>query len=181
MGNWEARTKNSGFDANAAGTGAMSARDAQRSGANVNSSFGYQPGVTWYNPFTWGNQGVDGQTAQSMGGYSIVGIDATKVDGMRNQIRTSVTAVQNYLDGIDATVDAAAAFRSEEIVTAVQGYVNSVKEYSKALISDLLAFSDKLQDVKEAWEASSQSFASDSIDTNTSSMSDATTYYTEQK
>lgn len=173
MGTWESTTQNSGFDANAAGTGAMNARGSQRTGANINSGYG----AGWTSPITYNF----GTTAQSMGGYSIVGIDATKVDGMRGQIRTSVQAIQDYLEGIEATADSASAFRSEEITAAVQGYINSVKEYSKALVSDLLAFSDKLQDVKEAWEASSRSFASDSIDTNTSSMSDATTYYTETK
>lgn len=178
MANWEATTQGSGFDANAAGTSAMATRGAQRSAASVGSGYGYQEatGALW-----WATPEVPGQTAQSMGGYSIVGIDATKVEPMREQIRTSVANIQGYLDGIEATANAANAFRSEEIVAAVQRYVDSVKEYSKALVSDLLAFSDKLKDVQEAWEASSQTFASDSINTTATSMSDATTYYTEQK
>ena len=100
---------------------------------------------------------------------------------MREQIRSSIQSIQAHLDGIESQTNSANAFRSEEIKVAVEKYVDSVKEYSKALISDLLAFSDKLQEVREAWEQSTQSFASDSINSSVTGMADATTFYTETK
>lgn len=114
-------------------------------------------------------------------GSNIVGINATKVPEMQSQIRDSVTALQNRINEIDAAADQDRAFRSEDIQTAVREYIEKVKEYCNALISDLNAFNDKLQVVREAWEKSSQSFASDQITADkNSSFSDNTTQYQEQ-
>lgn len=173
MAEWGSTTQSSDFDAVTYATAAMDARSQTRSGANVNSSYGSKN----FLGFNYG-----GTTAQSSSGYSIVGIDANKVGDMRNQIKESVTNIQNYLDGIQPEgVMTNNAFKSEEIVAAVKDYIDTVKEYSKALISDLIAFSDKLQDVQDAWQTSTQNYASDSITAAKASMSDATTYYTEQK
>lgn len=114
-------------------------------------------------------------------GSDIVGINATKVPEMQSQIRDSVTALQNKINEIDAAADQDKAFRSDDIQTAVKEYIEKVKEYCNALISDLNAFNDKLQVVREAWEKSSQSFASDQITADkNSSFSDNTTQYQEQ-
>lgn len=173
MANWGSTTVNSTFDANTAARTAMDTRSASRSGASV-TMHGATNGL-------WGTGlGANpGQSSQSMSGLDVVGINATKVPEMREQIRSSVQALQTYLDGIDAETNSAAAFRSDEVKTAVENYVLSVKDYSKALISDLLAFSDKLQSVRDAWEQSTSSFANDSVSTSTSQMKDASTYYTE--
>ena len=173
MATWDATTSNSTFDANIAAQTAMDARSASRSGAAINSSFGATKGGIF------GIGAKAGQTAQSMGGYSIVGIDANRIPEMRDQIRNSVQAIQSHLDGIEAETNSSNAFRSDDIKNAVQQYVLSVKEYSKALISDLLAFSDKLQDVRNAWEQSTASYASESIGASTTGMKDSATYYTE--
>lgn len=114
-------------------------------------------------------------------GKDIVGINATKVPEMQAQIRDSVTALQRRISEIDAAAEQDKAFRSEDIQVAVREYIEKVKEYCNALISDLNAFNDKLQVVKEAWEKSSQSFASDQITADrNSSFSDNTTQYQEQ-
>ncbi len=164
MANWEATTQTSSFDASLAAHTAIDTRSSTRSASSA--SGGYNPGGF----LGWGRSE-----------FSIVGIDANKVPEMREQIRSSVQSIQSHLDGIEAQTNSTNAFRSEEIKVAVEKYVESVKEYSKALISDLLAFSDKLQEVREAWEKSTQSFASDSVNSSATGMSDATTYYTETK
>ena len=163
MANWEATTQTSSFDAQAAAHTAMDSRNSTRSASNASSGGGFFSGL-------FGG-----------GGFSIVGIDANRVPEMREQIRSSIQSIQAHLDGIESQTNSANAFRSEEIKVAVEKYVDSVKEYSKALISDLLAFSDKLQEVREAWEQSTQSFASDSINSSVTGMADATTFYTETK
>lgn len=111
----------------------------------------------------------------------IVGINATKVPEMQSQIRDSVSVLQNKINEIDAAAEQDKAFRSEDIQAAVKEYIEKVKEYCNALISDLNAFNDKLQVVREAWEKSSQSFATDQITADkNSSFSDNTTQYQEQ-
>lgn len=173
MATWGSTTQNSSFDAQTVAQSTMDARSASRTGADINSGYGATSGGLF------GIGARAGQSAQSLSGYSIVGIDANKIPEMRAQIRDSVQALQAHLDGIEAETNSTNAFRSEEIKSAVEQYVLSVKEYSKALISDLLAFSDKLQDVKNAWEQSTSSFATDSVNPATSAMNDATSYYTE--
>ena len=150
MANWEATTQATAIDTSAATVATTSAREATRSASSVGG-----------------------------GGFSIVGIDANRVPEMREQIRNSVNAIQTHLDGIEAQTNSSNAFRSEEVKQAVENYVNSVKDYCKALISDLLAFSDKLQEVREAWERSTQNFASDSINASNESLAGAATYYKE--
>lgn len=162
MANWEATTQTSSFDAQLAARTAMDNRTSTRSASNAGG------GGFWSGLF-------------GGGGFSIVGIDANRVPEMREQIRSSIQSIQAHLDGIESQTNSANAFRSEDIKAAVEKYVDSVKEYSKALISDLLAFSDKLQEVREAWEQSTQNFASDSINSSVTGMADATTFYTETK
>lgn len=113
------------------------------------------------------------------GGYSVVGINATKVEEMRNAIREYVRAIQAHLDGIDPTTNANGAFKGEEIQNAVRSYVERLKQYSKDLTSQLLAFSDKLKDVADAWEAYNKSMAENV--TSTSSSFGNNGAYTEQK
>lgn len=130
-----------------------------------------------------GATGVKGWINDKIGGFGsdIVGINATKVPEMQSQIRDSVSALQNKINEIDAATDQDKAFRSDDIQAAVKEYIEKVKEYCNALISDLNAFNDKLQVVREAWEKSSQSFASDQITADkNSSFSDNTTQYQEQ-
>lgn len=165
MANWEATTQQSTFDATIASQQAMDGRSATRSFVG-----GFEGMVTG---------GAGGIGASAYGMYDVVGINANAVDGMRKQIRNSVQNLQNYIDGIEAEANSDNAFRSEEIKAEVVKYVTTVKDYCKALISDLLAFSDKLADVKTAWEQSTKNFATSSVSSAASSMSEHATYYTE--
>lgn len=172
MANWEGTTQGTSIDTQAAATVNMEARNSTRSGASYGDirDFAGPVGQFLYDA---------GSFLGIIKDYSIVGIDATKVPQMRQQIRDSVTALQTHLDGIEAQANSSNAFRSEEIKTAVENYVDAIKDYCKALISDLLAFSDKLQEVREAWEQSTQNFASDSIGSSRESLAGASEYYQE--
>lgn len=111
--------------------------------------------------------------------YSVVGINAGKVNQMRDAIRTYVKDIQAHLDGIDATTNSSNAFRGDEIKAAVTSYIEKVKEYSKNLTSYLLTFSDKLKDVADQWQAYNESMANN-VQNARSSFGDNGAY-TEQK
>lgn len=105
-----------------------------------------------------GSREVAGHTSASQ--YSVVGIDATKIDGMRSAIRDYVQAIESHLDGIEPLANANNAYKSDEVQKAVQEYVQKVKDYCKNLTSQLLAFSDKLGDVKNSWEKATSEMSS---------------------
>ena len=171
MATWASTTQTSSFDAEQYARNAIESRSSARSGSSVAGNYGQKS----FFGFKYG-----GQTAQSLSGYSVVGINAEKIPEMREAIRTAVSALQAHIDGIEAHTNSSMDFKSEDIKVAVEGYVVSVKEYCKALISDLLAFSDKLQTVHDAWLGSTSTFAADSIEGSKGTLADNTTYYTEQ-
>jgi hypothetical protein len=157
---WEATTQGSEFDAQSSSNTRMGSREGTRdiSGGGV------------------------GAWLSGLGQDSVVGINANKIPEMRETIRQEVADIQAYLDGIETTASSDGAFKSDEIKASVKNYLDKVKEYSQALISDLLAFSDKLQDVYDAWLASSQRFATDSVDTSANAnFAGVTEKYTEVK
>ncbi len=162
MANWEATQTVSEFDAKQAAQAAMDGRAATRTAADGGGILGSLGSL-------FGGGGLD-----------VVGINAAKVPTMREAIRTSVSNLQAKIGEIDANADASGAYKSEEIQQAVVSYVESVKSYCSALISDLLAFSDKLADVENAWKTSSANFAGN-ISSSTSGLSDNSTVYTETK
>lgn len=142
MANWTNEASQSGFDAKTFTTNTMSNRDVTREGANV-SGGGFLSGF-----FGGGNS------------YSVVGINATQVDIMRGAIRDYVSRIQGHLNQIRADATANNAYKSEEVQQAVETYVQKVKDYCMNLASQLLAFSDKLADVRKAWEAATANMAS---------------------
>ncbi len=119
----------------------------------------------------------------SMGDYlglPVVGIDANQIPTVCRTISDAISALNAKIEQIDANADQDMAFKSPEIQSAVREYISTVKEYCKALVSNLAAFSDKLVQVKNAWEGSSSAFASDSITPDTSNLSGATEKYQSQ-
>lgn len=155
MANWETNVEASSFDAKSYAKTASDARDQSRSGSR--------------------------KTIGGIGNMNVVGINASKVPDMREQIRQSVAALQAEIDGIGKDLSSDSAYRSSVIKPEVDKYIEQVKAYCKALVSDLLAFSDKLKDVQDAWEKSTANLASGSISTSTAGMNNYTQQYTEQK
>ncbi len=155
MAQWESTTQNSEIDVRVDAETSMDLREGSRSAAGASKGW-------------------------SLGGYDVVGIDATKVGPMREQIRTSVHNIDAVLEGIEEATDASGAFRSEAVQEKVREYLTSVETYSRALVSNLLAFSDKLKAVEEAWTKSTENFAG-SVGATTDGFADASKFYTEKK
>ena len=156
---WETSATQSAFDANAASTTMMSNRESNRSGAG-NIAYGSGGGLF-------------------KSAYSVVGLNVGQVDSMRQAIRDYVSRIESRLRAIEPLADASNAFRSNDQVVeqAVTANIEKVKEYCVNLTSTLLAFSDKLGDVKNSWTAATQQMASNiSADT---SANDAATKYQE--
>ena len=109
--------------------------------------------------------------------YDVVGLNVGQVENMRDAIRDYVTAIQTHLNGINALADANNAFKHTDVQGAMEKYIDTVKSYCMNLVSQLLAFSDKLGDVKNTYEANMQSL-SNTINTKNTAF-DAGTQYQE--
>lgn len=154
MANWETQGTNSSFETKPYSAAAIDGRSAERAGSNM--------------------------TIGGLGNMNVVGINAARVPEVRQQINDSVTNLKNIIDKIGQNAESNTAYKSEAIKPQVDAYIDSVKAYCKALISNLLAFSDKLKDVEEAWTKSMESMSS-TVGTATSGMSAFSTEYVEQK
>lgn len=108
-------------------------------------------------------------------GYNVVGINVNQIDSMREAIKTYVSEIEQYLDGIDPKVTADNAFKSEAVQDAVERYITKVKEYCINLTTQLLAFSDKLVDIQKAYKQSMTNLAGD-IDAQNSAFSEGRRY-----
>ena len=186
MASWETETTQSGFDANSSMSNMIGGRGrtvdfSSHSGVEhfgeAMSTGDIMSGVgehkvsdaDWYNPFSWG----DTKTV----GYDIVGIKATEVPKMREAINDYVNNVTTYLDSAIDTSKAQAktAFRGSEAEEAVKAYLDKVKDYVNNLVSQLLAFSDKLADIGNAWIDAQQKIAS-SVNASKGAFSEGTKY-----
>ncbi len=158
---WETNASTSSFTTNTAATDTISNRSGQRQGA-ANEKFSSSGG------------GFLGTV------YTVVGLNTTQIGAMRGAIREYVNKIEGIISGVKATAEASNAFKSadESVETAVATYVDKVKDYCINLTSDLLAFSDKLKDVQNAWEAATGAMAEN---INTSANATATSEkYTEK-
>lgn len=111
-------------------------------------------------------------------GYDVVGINANQIGNMRSAINNYVNAIYKKIDEINTGASAEAAFRGDEVASAVKNYMETLKEYCTNLTSQLLAFSDKLAEVGAKWEEAAQSM-SGQIGSSASSFNKGTKY-TEQ-
>ena len=137
---WETTASASEFDAKSFTTAQIEGRSGQRSGAAGSYNGG----------------GLFGIGAQE---YSIVGMDVTQIPQVREAINTYVQGIEDHVNQIDTSVEANAAFRSEEVQKETKAYIDTVKEYCINLCSQLRAFSDKLASAQAAWEAGASGIA----------------------
>lgn len=112
-----------------------------------------------------------------LGTYSVVGI---RGDGARlaaDNIVAKCDEVMKEIDGIEidqSVLDS--AFKGEDLQAAFRNYVNSVKLYCEAAVSDIKAFADKIYEVAEQWKASQATYATNVVgESATSSFADGTT------
>lgn len=87
----------------------------------------------------------------TMGKYSLLGINANSIDDMRFAIRIYVENLEAHLNSVKQEAMDTAAFRGQYANSIIE-YVEAVCDVVKSLTSQLLAFSDKLVDIKEKYQ-----------------------------
>ena len=109
--------------------------------------------------------------------YDVVGINGTNARSSAEFIVQSTKKVMDQIEGIkmnDALLNG--AIKGQEVQTALTNYLDKVKAYCSAVVSDINAFADKLYEVSRVWEESQRSYASGTIDESAnSSFSGSTT------
>lgn len=153
------------FDANKFTTNQVNNRVSSRSG-----SFG----VSSSSAAKISGSGLFGSNVGAKG-YSIVGLQVGEIPNMRSAINTYVDGIETFLSNISPDIEANAAFRSDDVQTAVKKYLETVKTYCINLTSQLRAFSDKLADVKATYEANMATL-SGAIDSNRTAFDAGTKY-----
>lgn len=142
MANWQTSTTSSEFNAQSYSENMKNERTGREGGDS--SISGRNPGGL----FGWGASG-----------YDIVGMDSNQVEPMRNAIDAYVHNIETYLDNINLMATADTAFKGEEVQEAVKKYLDTCKKYCINLTSQLLAFSDQIQDASDQWKKSTQNIA----------------------
>lgn len=87
---------------------------------------------------------------ETMGSYNMVGINANQIDDMRFAIRVYVENIESHLSQVLAEAEDTYAFKGTYAKSIVE-YVEAVCDVVKSLTSQLLIFSDKLVEIKEAY------------------------------
>lgn len=151
----------SSFDAQSYANGVTTSREKTRSGSGLSNGF----------------FGIGGNVASSS--YDVVGIDTKQIPDMQKAINTYVNEVQEHLSQVKVTTEPSVALKGTEMEIAVKEYVAKVVEYCNALCSNLLAFSDKLYKVQQAWENSDANM-SKTINGGAGELNSASQTYTEQ-
>ena len=162
MASWSTQNTTTGFNAQESANNTMSNRSNSRTRSNATN---YDIGGLSFN--------IDARQ------YSIVGMSVKDVPKMRDAIRNYVSKIEAFLDGIDPLADANNAFKSKEVQESVRKYIDTVKSYCINLTSQLLAFSDKLAAVANAWITASSNIAGNVNSANSSF--DAGTKYSDDK
>ena len=166
---WETEATKSSFDTNSALNTMMEGR--QRGDVSGNYSLntgGYQQGTLRE---VW----LGGQQVTT--GYDMIGINGNQVESMRESIRAYVSNIQSVVESTLSTSSSEAykAFRGEDAITAVNQYIDKVKLYCQNVTSTLLAFSDKLADVGNAWKTAQANIAG-TVNSSTAGFSEGTAY-----
>lgn len=115
-------------------------------GSNINSATS-QARSTFSDLAGNGSAGV----IESFGKYNIVGINANSIDDMRFAIRVYVENLEEHLNSVKQEAMDTSAFKGQYANSIVE-YVDAVCDVVKSLTSQLLAFSDKLVEIKEKYQ-----------------------------
>lgn len=111
-------------------------------------------------------------------GTTVVGINVNQIPAMKQAIREYVTSIETALKELK-NYDPEVAFKGEDIVPALKGYIDAVIETCGAIVSNMLAFNDQLTEVENAYKAKDEAAAS-TITSSAESTRSAYTRYTEQ-
>ena len=166
MAEWNTETTKASFDV----TESFRTMESNRGLGDVNTGGNFTLD-------TGGNEFDKGGLFSSASGYDLVGIKASKVDAMRESIREYVKEVDNVLEGtLEPSMDKARyAFRGSDALDAVNAYILKVKEHCKNITSTLLAFSDLLAQVGNAWDAHQLNIAN-TVNESSSSLDNSKAY-----
>lgn len=108
-------------------------------------------------------------------GSSIVGMNINGVGDVRNAIDNYCSDIETYLRNLDPTANSDVAFKSDEVKAALANYMEQVSAYCMNLVSQLRAFSDKIADARNQWQAATGQMA-DKIGQNSGSFSTGSQY-----
>ncbi len=111
-------------------------------------------------------------------GSTVVGINVGHIPAMKSAIRQYVADVDKALAELK-NYDPTVAFKGDEIVPALQIYIDAVIETCGAIVSNMLAFNDQLTEVENAYKSKDEVAAS-TIKSSAESTRSAYTRYTEQ-
>lgn len=100
--------------------------------------------------------------------YSVVGINAAKVQPAVDAIESYIKNIENKISEIKESADMNQFVKSDVIQTSVKNYIARVEEYCTNLTSNMRAFKDELVRAQQAWEAFAQGL-SYSIEQDTNS------------
>ena len=143
-------------------------------GANIN-----QASSNTSNVFSEMSSGNSASIIDTMSKYNLVGINTNQIDDMRFAIRVYVENIESHLNQVVDFASDTYAFKGQ-YAESIKEYVRAVCDLVKSLTSQLLAFSDKLVEVKAAYEEKDINLAS-SINSATSNTQSGVNRYEESK
>ena len=120
--------------------------------------------------------GASGSTTMT---NDFIGMDYTQVETIRASIREYVTGIQNALEKLRTDTNASQAFHGE-IKNSVEQYISGVVDSASAYTTQLLEFSDKMQQAYKAF-VSHESNVSSQIASQGRQAASSTDRYTEQQ
>lgn len=112
-------------------------------------------------------------------GSTFVGMNYQAVPTIREAIRAYVKNIQDVADGLNTDADANQAVHGE-ISEATKKYLVAIKAVTDAYVSNLLIYSDKMQEYYEAY-AKSDTQLSGNVADEASGLQSQATNYTESK
>lgn len=121
--------------------------------------------------------GRAGAAANSILNGDVVGINEAEIPNMQAAIREYVNNLQAHLDQVKTDADTSQAFKGE-YAAAVKQFVEAVCTACECVISNLLQFNQRLEEVHQAYIAKDETMASD-ITAQAGELSSNFTKYTE--
>lgn len=128
-------------------------------------------------------KGITGRYAGALGSTLLtgdfVGMDYSRVPIIRASIRDYVTSIKTELEKLNTEAETSNAFKGQ-IESAVKEYVLAINTAANAYVSQLLQYSDKMQEVYEKYVQHEQEL-SQQVKSQGTELSQSVTEYTEQK
>lgn len=118
-----------------------------------------------------------GAAASSIVNGDVIGINEAEIPNMKAAIREYVTNLEQHLEQVKSNADTSQAFKGE-YAAAVRQFVEAVCTSCECIISNLLQFNERLEEVYQAYLTKDTTMASD-IQGQAGELSSNFTKYTE--